>query len=231
MVISTLDRVTSVLFDLDGTLVDSAPGITQCLSETIRAFGGPAVTPASLVPFVGPPVVDTIRSFTDLPSSRLHEAVEHYRARYLERGIVQSAVFPGIPALLGMLQELRIPIAVATSKRSTHARAILRHHRLDGAFAAVCGAAEDDSAADKPTVIRAALSDLGAAGEHPVMVGDRSYDIRGAVALDIPAIFARWGYGAASEAEGALLAAANPSELGAALQPHLRPALHTQGVQ
>jgi phosphoglycolate phosphatase len=227
---TALNRVTCVLFDLDGTLIDSAPGITRCLAQTIRDFGGPSVSPASLVPFVGPPVVDTLRGFTDLPQSRLPDAVEHYRALYLESGIAQSSVFAGIPALLGMLRELRIPAAVATSKRTSHARAILDQHNLASAFVTISGAAEDDSAADKPAVIAAALHGLGRSSAHPVLVGDRSFDMRGAEVLDIPAVFAGWGYGDVAEAEGAAVIANHPDEVAAALRPHLI-ARTTQGVQ
>ena len=69
-------RVTCVLFDLDGTLVDSAPGITACLAKTVVAFGGPTLMPAALMSFVGPPVADTLRTLTEMPLSRLPEAVE-----------------------------------------------------------------------------------------------------------------------------------------------------------
>ena len=212
--------VTCVLFDLDGTLVDSAPGITSCLAETIRRFGGPALRPSALRPFVGPPVADTLRTLTDMPESRLGEAVEHYRALYLERGIAESSVFAGIPELLGMLRERGVPLAVATSKRQSHARAILELHGLDSSFAVVSGAAEDDSASAKDVVIRAALeqlAQLGVAVASPLLVGDRSFDIRGAAAAGVPSMFAAWGYGTESEAAGAALVATDPFEAGVLL--------------
>jgi len=220
---STLTRVTCVLFDLDGTLVDSAPGITQCLAKTITAFGGASVSPHSLVSFVGPPVIDTLRAFTDLPQSRLPEAIEHYRALYLERGIAHSSVYPGIPAMLGMLREMGVPVAVATSKRLSHAHAILEHHNLEGSFVAIRGAAEDDSAADKAAVIAAALDGLGAAAAHPVLIGDRSFDVLGAAALGVPAVFASWGYGDPAEAGAAVLVASDPADAARQLRPYLSP--------
>lgn len=220
MTAATPMRVTTVLFDLDGTLVDSAPGITSCLAETIMRFGGPALRPSALRPFVGPPVADTLRSLTDMPESRLGEVVEHYRALYLERGIAESSVFAGIPELLGMLRERGVPLAVATSKRQSHARAILELHGLHSSFAVVSGAAEDDSASAKHVVIRAALeqlAQLGADTTSPLLVGDRSFDIRGAAAVGVPSMFAAWGYGTAGEAEGAALVATDPIEAGVLL--------------
>jgi phosphoglycolate phosphatase len=214
-------RVTTVLFDLDGTLIDSAPGITSCLAETIRRFGGPALKPATLRAFVGPPVADTLRTLTDVPQSGLSEVIEHYRALYLERGIAESSVFPGIRELLGMLRERGLPLAVATSKRQSHARAILELHGLDSSFAAVSGAAEDESASAKDVVIRAALELLAGGGADtagPMLIGDRSFDIRGAAAAGVPSMFAAWGYGATGEAEGAALVATDPFEAGVLLQ-------------
>ena len=219
-----LGRVTGVLFDLDGTLIDSAPGITECLAATVAHFGGPVLDPTTLVSVVGPPVIDTLGTYLSVPV--LPQAVEHYRSLYWDRGLANSTVFGGIPALLGMLRELGVPVAVATSKRGSHARAILDHHGLAGRFSVVAGAAEDDTAADKTTLIGVARTQLGEAGAHPVMIGDRSFDIAGALAAGIPSVFAAWGYGAPAEGDGASLVADSPPDLSELLTPHL-----VQGVQ
>lgn len=209
-------RVSCLLFDLDGTLVDSAPGITRCLAETIQHFGGPAVRPAALVEFVGPPVTATLRAFTRIPAGRLPDVVAHYRARYLAEGIAQSAPFPEVPALLDTLRARELPLAVATSKRESHARAMLERHRLDSRFAVISGAAEDDTSAGKDAVIRSAIARLAALGADvsaPALVGDRSFDVQGAAAVGVPAVFAAWGYGAPEESAGAAVIAHHPSEV------------------
>lgn len=232
MTAPALADVTCVLFDLDGTLIDSAPGITKCLVNTIRAFGGPSLRAEELRPFVGPPVADTLRSFLDVPEARLAGAVEHYRAQYLSTGIQQSTLFPGIPSLLAMLRELGVPIAVATSKRESHAHAILQHHGLLSAFEAVSGAREDDTAAQKAEVIASAVKRLGHKASSPVLIGDRSFDVLGALAIGIPVIFAEWGYGTAEESAGAVLVAKDPHEAGRQLRQHLSAGMgHTKGAQ
>jgi phosphoglycolate phosphatase len=214
--------VTCVLFDLDGTLVHSAPGITACLAETIAKFGGPVLRPSALTKFVGPPVADTLRTLTDLPQSRIPEVVEHYRSLYLKRGLADSTVFAGVPALLGMLRELGVPLAVATSKRESHARAILAMHSLESSFITISGAAEDDSHSSKEAVIGAALLRLAAHDvSAPLLVGDRSFDVRGAAAAGIPSMFARWGYGLDEESDDADYVAATPSEAGDLLRQAL----------
>lgn len=221
MTATTLARLSCVLFDLDGTLIDSAPGITACLAATIREVGGPSLRPDSLRSFVGPPVVDTLRTLTSLPEGAIPAAVEDYRARYLATGLQQSAVFAGVPALLAMLREWGITAAVATSKRESHARAILDLHFLGQYFTVVSGAGEDDAGAGKDAVIMSALERLGVSATNALMIGDRSFDMRGAAATGIPSMFAEWGYGAADEAEGAALIARDPHHASELLHDYL----------
>ena len=117
-----------------------------------------------------------------------------------------------------------MPLAVATSKRESHAQAMLRLHGLDSRFATISGAAEDDSSAAKDAVIRAAIDRLhrvGADVSAPVVVGDRSFDVRGAAAVGLPVIFAAWGYGAPDESAGAALIAHHPSEVAGLLRQWL----------
>lgn len=222
-------RLTCLLFDLDGTLVDSAPGITSCLAETVAAFGGPALIPSDLIPFVGPPIVDSVATLTGLPHSRLPEAVQAYRARYLSEGIALSNVFPGVFGLLSSLSAANVPLAIASSKRESHVRAMLELHHLDDAFTVMSGAAEDDSESEKEVVIASALERLAARGvdtSAPVLVGDRSFDVRGAATAGIPAIFASWGYGSPEESEGSCATATDPHHAWELLKQSLPGAHH-----
>lgn len=218
MIFPPLTRLSCVLFDLDGTLIDSAPGITQCMAETIRHFGGPSMPPESLRTFVGPPIAETLHALTSLVEADLLEAIAHYRSTYLERGLHDSVVFPGIHGLLSMLSECGVPVAVATSKREDHARSLLKLHSLDTYFFAVSGASRDESGASKSAVIGAALAQLVGHTSAPLMIGDRSFDIAGARDMNVPAMFAQWGYGTMEEAEGAALTARDPHHASALLQ-------------
>jgi phosphoglycolate phosphatase len=220
-----LTRVSCVLFDLDGTLVDSAPGITTCLSTTIQRFGGPALEPGSLTSFVGPPVAETLGMLTGLGPDRIGEAIDFYRALYLEQGLGRSTVYRGIPALIGMLRELGVALAVATSKRESHARALLELHCLDSSFSVISGAAPDESGAGKRAVVESAVRRLAERGDDasaPVLIGDRSFDVEGALAAGIPAVFAGWGYGGTDESTGAAMVAPDPHEAGTRLRPYIR---------
>lgn len=210
------DSAPCVLFDLDGTLVDSAPGIVDCLAATLRTNGHPVHDAGSLKRFVGPPVADTIRDLTGLSDVGVARAVRDYRDLYAERGIQNSAVYPGIFGLLVALQELGVGMGVATSKRESHASAMLTNHGLTGFFSVVAGADEQDAHSTKTEVLASGLARLESSGldiSRTWYVGDRTYDVAGGIAVGVPVIFASWGYGGIDESAGAIATSDSPSRL------------------
>jgi phosphoglycolate phosphatase len=191
--------VDVVLFDLDGTLVDSAAGIARAAERALARAGRPPLTPEQLRAFVGPPLRE---SFAELgiDGDELDTVVDAYREHYLKDGILDFAVYPGVVALLDALGAAGLRLGVATSKRTTSARRVLAHAGLDGHFAAVEGTEPDDSRPDKAAVISGALVALGV--EQPdrvLMVGDRRHDALGARAVAIGFIGVAWGFGAPGE--------------------------------
>jgi phosphoglycolate phosphatase len=205
-----------VVFDLDGTLVDSAPGIVDCLAAALRASGHPVHHASSLTRFVGPPVADTIRALTGLSDAGVAVAVRTYREFYAARGIQNSVVFPGIFGALGALRELGVRMAVATSKRESHATRMLEIHGMTSFFTIVCGADEEDAHSGKSEVIAACLGRLHAAGvdtARTLYVGDRKYDVAGGIATGLPVVFAGWGYGSTEESIGAVATTVTPDQL------------------
>jgi phosphoglycolate phosphatase len=210
-----------VVFDLDGTLVDSAPGIVDCLAAALRANGYPVQHASSLKRFVGPPVADTLRALTGLSDAGVAEAVRHYRELYADHGILNSVVFPGIFAVLGALRELGVRMSVATSKRESHAARMLEIHGMTSFFPIVSGADEADAHSGKSEVIAACLGRLQAVGvdtANTLYVGDRKYDVAGGIATGLPVVFAEWGYGTTEESIGAIATSATPDQLIATLR-------------
>ena len=198
---------TCVLFDLDGTITDSAPGITKAIANTLEAMGLPVPSPAQLVEYVGPPLLDSFRDFGHMSDTQAREALTIYRADYNEDGAFDSAVYPGVRGLLQRLREAGIPIAVATSKPERIAGRILDHFDLTEYFDVICGASEDESRSVKADVVAETLrrlTDLGVDLTQTVMVGDRSHDVVGATEHSLPTILVEWGYGSPAEAAGAI---------------------------
>ena len=207
---------TSILFDLDGTIIDSAPGITATLAYTFETMGIPVPSPSDLLGYVGPPILDSFRDRAGLSLGEAAEALAIYRPRYLEIGAFDSSVFPGVPAVLRAVHAAGIPMSLATSKPETPATLILSHFGLLGEFDIITGASDDEVRSSKEDVVAEALvrlAVLGADLSRPVLVGDRKHDIEGAAANDVPTIFVDWGYGSATEQAGSIAIAHTPAEL------------------
>ncbi|RBY83492.1 HAD hydrolase-like protein [Blastococcus sp. TF02A-30] len=205
-------RSRLVLFDLDGTLVDSTPGIRASVRVAARELGLPEPTPAQLTAMVGPPLQDGFRFVLGVPPDDVPHAVAAYRAHYAAGALLDATVHEGIPELLTDLSAQGAVLAVATSKPRVFAVRVLRHTGLLPSFASVHGATLDGAVRHKDQVVAAALA-AHPEGVRPVLVGDREHDVLGAAAHGVPCIGAGWGPAPAGElaAAGAAAIAAVPS--------------------
>jgi phosphoglycolate phosphatase len=211
---------TAVLFDLDGTIVDSAPGITATLAATFERMGLPVPAPAELLAYVGPPILDSFRDLAGFDAATSARALEIYRPLYERNGVYDATVYPGVPRALQTIHEAGVPLSLATSKPETPARMVLERYGLARWFDELTGASDDEVRSAKADVVAEALHRLAAGGadvSHPVMVGDRNIDIDGAAEHDVPTIFVTWGYGSPEEQAGAVGAVGDADQLLAAL--------------
>ncbi len=196
---------SAILFDLDGTITDSAPGITASLARTFEALGRPVPPAAELLAYVGPPLLDSFRSRAGMSEDEAWEAMRVYRADY-NGSALDTAVFPGVGGLLERIRAAGVPLALATSKPEAVATRILEAFGLAENFDVICGATEDESRSAKADIVAEALRRLREQGHdlsRTVMVGDRSYDTVGAAANGVPTILVEWGYGSPAEAADA----------------------------
>ncbi len=207
---------TAILFDLDGTIVDSAPGITATLAYTFERLGLPVPTPAELLEWVGPPILDSFRDLAGFDPELSQRALDIYREKYLSTGVYDAALYPGITAVLHAIGESDIPLSLATSKPETPARAVLEHFQVADVFDELTGASDDELRSAKKDVVEEALRRLQVGGadlSRPVLIGDRHHDVEGAAHHGVPTIFVTWGYGAPAEAAGAVAVVHTPAEL------------------
>jgi phosphoglycolate phosphatase len=203
-----------VLFDLDGTLVDSTPGIWASVRVAAAELGLPEPTPGQLRSMVGPPLEDGFAGAFGLPPADVARAVAAYRAYYGAGALLDADVYPGVPELLAALRADGAVLAVATSKPEPFAVRVLAHVGLLPEFAGVHGATLDGAVRHKDQVVGAALA-AHPDGERPVLVGDRSHDVLGARAHGLPCIGAGWGPALPGElaAAGAAAVAGSPAEV------------------
>ncbi|MFC8524671.1 MULTISPECIES: HAD hydrolase-like protein [Micrococcaceae] len=202
-----------MLLDMDGTLLDSAAGVTASAARALAAVGA-AVPPAGdLVRLVGPPMLESFREHLGHDEVLARLALRHYRKAYADHGAHQSVPYTGIRELLEQLHRAGVPMAVATSKAEDQALRMARLFGMDHYFSVVCGASDQEARWSKADVIAEVLDRLKAAKvdvSAPLMVGDRSYDVAGAAVHGIPTVFAGWGYGSAGEEAGAAFVAPFP---------------------
>jgi phosphoglycolate phosphatase len=189
-----------LLFDLDGTLADSFPGISRSINQTLTTLGRQSVPEAHLRQFVGVRLAAIFGTLLHSDDETLVDrAVEIYRPLFDEVGILESRVFPGVPEALSTLCNAGHSLQVVTVRSIESARLVVRHLGIDHYFEAVHGPDRTQRNCDKADLVRAALDLAEADARDAIMIGDRADDIRAARAHGVLAIGAGWGYGADAE--------------------------------
>lgn len=207
----------TVLFDLDGTLTDSSPGIFNCVKHALTLLGREIPDETVLKKFLGPPLIHSFTEFCGLDTDTAKEAVRLYRQRYETVLTKENALYDGVEDMLEQLYSGGTAIGLATSKPEKYALQILEGFGIKRYFKTVCGAKPEDNKSEKAYLIEKALGQCSVTDDFStaVMVGDRFYDIEGAKAVGIASIGALYGYGSRPELEeaGADYTASEPSEI------------------
>lgn len=190
----------AILLDLDGTIIDSEPGIVSSCRGAMEALGFAMPERTEIAHLIGPPIADAMAYLLRGQGvDRVAEAVAAYREDYGRRGLFDCTSYSGIADALRTLREKGARLVLATSKRRDFAERILAHIGIISLFEAVYGSGPDAASAHKDRMIADILQELDLDPAVSVMVGDRRFDIAGAHANGIRAIGVLWGYG--SEAE------------------------------
>src|ERR1700688_318287 len=194
----------SVLLDLDGTLIDSQPGILASCLAALRALGHEPDEILDIKRVIGPPLEDVMQFLLQpYKDDRIGEAVLAFRKHYGESGLFGSEPYPGIGDSLEAMQQAGLRIYLATSKRAAFARRILEHLELTTYFDDIHGSVPSGELDHKPELLAHILSEQDISPSHSLMVGDRRYDISGAHAVGMCGPGVLWGYGTRDELETA----------------------------
>ena len=195
-----------ILFDLDGTLTDSGPGIVNAIQYALFHLGMEKEDPAVLHrSFIGPPLTVSFPQVYGFSPEKTAEAIALFHEYYDQQGIYENQPYPGIPTLLAQLKKAGKQVALATSKPLNLAERVLSHFDLRQYFDQVCGGSMDGSRNAKREVIEDALHALPVQElSQAVMVGDRYLDVEGAHANGLSCIGILYGgYGTREEMEAA----------------------------
>ena len=193
-------KYNTILFDLDGTLTDSGPGIMRCSALALEYFGIIERDTEKLRRFVGPPLVDSFMGFYGLTEEQANKAVEVYRAEYKVKGVYENIPYPGIIDCLASLKAQGKKLLIATSKPEETALTALNYFDMAKYFDVIGGATYDLTRSRKDDVIKYVL-DLAPAFDinTAVMVGERCYDMNGAKKFGLHSVGVLYGYGSRDE--------------------------------
>lgn len=193
----------TILFDLDGTLSDSAEGIINCVQHALGHMGIEAPR-EELYCFVGPPLKQMFMQKFGMDAETAGRAQSLYRERFSSVGIMENRMYDGIDEMLRELRAAGARLAVATSKPTVFSTRIVESYGIMPYFDAVLGSEFDGRRHSKAEVIRDVLGMLGVSDlSGVVMVGDRSYDVEGAAECGIDCIGVYYGYAEPGELEAA----------------------------
>lgn len=191
-----------VFFDLDGTITNSAPGITNAIIYARKKWGLPPGVNADYYKFIGPPMPQSYEEFWGFSHEDAVRFLEDYREYFAEIGLFENEVYPGILDLLEALKAAGKHLYIATTKPTGFSERIAEHFGFARYFDMISGS---DLKLDntKYTVIRNARDACRADMTDAVMVGDKSHDVEGAHEHGIPCVGVTWGFGGRGELEAA----------------------------
>ena len=207
--------VSLILFDLDGTLIDSEPGICASLDYAFAKVGARLPRREILRSWIGPPFWQTFPRVLGNDNARIASAIDHYRERFEQVGWSEHQVYPGIDTLVAALADDGNTLAIVTTKPQTQAQTIVDHCAFGATFSRVYGPEINGRHCEKVEMIARALGDFSVRADAAVMIGDRRFDIEGARANGVRALGVGWGFGSREELlqADAEAIATNPDEL------------------
>lgn len=189
----------NILFDLDGTLTDPAPGITGSVRYALEKLGAPVPPQEVLCRFIGPPLLESFSTYCGFSAQQSRAAIEYYREYFAQRGLFENRVYDGISQLLRALTDAKRRLFIATGKPEVFARQIAAHFGFDSYFEDIAGIPLDGEHLSKSLVIARVVGSYGLDPLATVMVGDRSYDAVGAAENGIDCVGVLYGYGTREE--------------------------------
>lgn len=195
-----MSRYTTILFDLDGTLLATKRGVIGSVAKAFKELSYKLPPENELGGFMGPPLDRCFIDVCGLTPQETEKAIKVYRRIYEESGMFIADIYEGIPKLLCNLKAKGYKLGVATSKSLRLSRVVLKHFGLYDYFDAIGGTPDNDNAWTKKDSIVAAIEAIhGANAKNAVLIGDRKFDAIGAKEAGIDSIGVLYGYGSFEE--------------------------------
>lgn len=187
-------RYDLAIFDLDGTLLNTAEGIEEALRKTLKELGYTVPHDTSLTAYIGPPIEQAFSDLCGLAGDALQAAAHRFRVQYSTHDLCKATPYRGIFDLLNSIRALGIKTAVATYKREDYAKALLCHYKFHN-YMSVMHGSDSEGRLQKKDIIRLCMKECGIHDlARAVMIGDTREDARGAAAVGIDFIAVTYGF-------------------------------------
>lgn len=185
----------AVLFDFDGTVADTSPGIKEALAHSFKINGVPEMSNEEMDKFIGPPLTDSFEKYCGASHEKSVKMVADFREKYHSGSIDKFIIYDGIEKAFKALKERGVLVVLATSKPQPAAEYILKKAGLYEYFDVILGATFDEKLIKKADIVSHLLNSERLSGKMTLMVGDTEFDIIGAHDNNVPAMWVRYGFG------------------------------------
>jgi len=194
----------NILFDLDGTIVDSKEGITKGIQFSLEAFGIHVEDRDELIHFIGPSLRDTYKMFYGFSDQEAELALKKYREYFAPIGVYENVLYDGIVELFEKLKKAEKVLIIATAKPTVYAEKILKYHNIRDYFSFVAGCELDGRRSTKGEVIEYILESMKIVEpQSAIMIGDRKHDVIGAKETGLESVGVCYGFGSLEELKNA----------------------------
>lgn len=185
-----------IIFDLDGTLIDSESGMVNSFIYALNKYNINVVDRSGLSVIIGPPPLESFQKYYNFSEVQAEEAFKYFRSYFDKRGKFEYTVNIGIEELLNSLKKADKTLFVATSKPTIFANQILQHSGLDKYFSQVLGCELEETGDKKAEIITYIINEYNICKlDEVIMIGDREYDIIAAKKNGISSLGVLFGYG------------------------------------
>ncbi|MDD5952078.1 MAG: HAD hydrolase-like protein [Oscillospiraceae bacterium] len=192
-------KYDAVLFDLDGTVSESHPGIIASAKKALVEYGWEMPEDFDYTQFIGPPICQSLMLYAGMAEPQAEVCMKLYRKYYNAGEIFNTSLYPGMLQLMKDLTAAGSKVCIATSKPQPMADRVIEYLGLGELVFCNAGADTSDKQSDKPGLIRRCMEETGASREQTVMIGDTRFDAAGARVMEVPFIGALYGYGTREE--------------------------------
>lgn len=184
-----------VVFDLDGTILDTTEGILKAIEYTIAKFDLPQIPRETLLSFIGPPIQESFMKYYDIKGEKLQQITDEFRKSYSSTHLLKAQPYNGIYHLFNTLKKLGVKIAIATYKREDYALKLLKHYAFDK-FTSIMYGGDNLNKLKKSDIITKCIQEAKITDtKDVVMIGDTIFDSEGAKILGIDFIAVTYGFG------------------------------------